>query len=81
VELEFMVDKMEDRDEVIVSVVLAGSVDIFRILVKASLLMRRHERREVISETRGKITVDQHFNPIPSSHTPHLTRIWVPTCK
>jgi hypothetical protein len=68
VELEFMVDRMEEREEVIVSVFLAGSVDIFRILVKTSLLMQRHECRELISETRGKITVDQHSDAPHASH-------------
>jgi hypothetical protein len=38
-----MVERMEDRDEGIVSGVRMGSVDMFRILVKTSLLMRSHE--------------------------------------
>ena len=76
VELEFMVDRMEEREEVIVSVFLAGSVDIFRILVKTSLLMRRHEWSRRDFRNSG----ENHCRSATNRHT-HLTRKWLLTCK
>ena len=54
-EEDFMVERMEDRDEGIVSRVRMGSVDMFLIPVKTSLLMRSHEYRGPDNRTQPPI--------------------------
>ena len=70
-EEDFMVERMEDRDEDIVSGVRMGSVDMFLILVKTSLLMRSHEYRgtEVSSTAINRRSIKASLNADPEQQT------------